>query len=165
MPLIDRTDWTQPSYRWQSRPRRKRLDIGYIWGLPHRQSWLKHDQDIGLRYERARHSVDVLCGRERPSSEEQGIYAEFRKYVDAWRQETNILSSIQAKVFNHNYQRIVGMGPVVLPFILEDLRDHGGYWYWALECITRENPAEGAPDLPAAKAAWLEFGRVHGYIR
>ncbi len=75
-----------------------------------------------------------------------------------------MLSSIQAKIFNPNYQRIIGMGAPVLPFIFSDLRDRGGQWYWALECITGENPALAAKSLPEAKQLWLDWAKEHKYL-
>lgn len=56
------------------------------------------------------------------------------------------------------------MGSAVLPLIFADLRDRGGQWYWALECITGENPAAEAQTLPDAKRLWLEYAAQHQYL-
>jgi hypothetical protein len=88
----------------------------------------------------------------------------FRKHADLWWKETRVLSSIQAKIFNPNYQLIIGMGQAALPFIFADLRDRGGQWYWALECIIGENPAHDAASLPEAKRLWLDWAREHKYL-
>jgi len=56
------------------------------------------------------------------------------------------------------------MGHAALPFIFSELRDRGGQWYWALECICRENPAADAKTLPEAKHLWLEYADKHGYL-
>lgn len=89
----------------------------------------------------------------------------FREVASLWRQETRILSSIQAKIFNPHYQRIIGMGPAALSFIFTELKERGGYWYWALECITGENPAHQAESISLAKAAWLEYAVARGYLK
>lgn len=95
-----------------------------------------------------------------------GLFMErqFRTLASRWRDETRVLSSIQAKVFNGNYQRIMAMGAPVLPLIFHDLRDHGGQWYWALECITGDNPAVGAETVQQAKDAWLAYAVERGYL-
>jgi hypothetical protein len=88
----------------------------------------------------------------------------FRRHADQWWKETRVLSSIQAKIFNPNYQRIIGMGEAALPFIFADLNERGGQWYWALECITGENPALEAGSLPEARLLWLDWAREHKYL-
>jgi hypothetical protein len=152
---------SETAYRWRERPRGKRADTGYAWN-----SFRRGHQDNESRYEFAHRSLESLCGRQRSRTESsEDLNSEFRKYADSWRNETGILSSIQAKIFNHNYQRIIGMGSSALPMIFEELNERGGYWYWALECITRDNPAQLSPSLAAAKTAWLDYARIHGYLR
>jgi len=48
--------------------------------------------------------------------------------------------------------------------IFTDLRDNGGLWYWALECITGDNPATNATTLDEQKRAWLEYATAKGYL-
>ena len=100
----------------------------------------------------------------RSAEEDLCLREEFEKYAAAWRKETRVLSSIQAKIFNPNYQKIIGMGPSVLPYVLADLRDNGGQWYWALECIAHDNPAAGAASITEAKQLWLNYGNANGLI-
>lgn len=88
----------------------------------------------------------------------------FQQLGGRWRKETRILSSIQAKIYHPSYQRIVGLGTPVLPFIFTDLRDNGGLWYWALECITGDNPAMNANTLEDQKRAWLDYATAKGYL-
>jgi hypothetical protein len=57
------------------------------------------------------------------------------------------------------YQRIIGMGPVVLPLILREMQERGGHWFWALRAISEEDPVD-AQDAGAIKKmteAWLQF--------
>jgi hypothetical protein len=89
---------------------------------------------------------------------------DFYKYLERWKKETRILSSIQSKIFNQHYQRIMAMGKPVLPLIFSELRNNGGQWYWALECITGHNPAVGATNIPEAKQVWLDYAVEHGYL-
>lgn len=120
-------------------------------------------------YDVARHFAGVIKARRRDESAVNlngpTVEQEFREHARQWWQETRILSSIQSKAFNQHYQRIIGMGRAVLPLIFTELRDRGGYWYWALECITGDNPASTATTVREAKAVWLAYGAQHGYLR
>jgi hypothetical protein len=89
----------------------------------------------------------------------------FKELVAKWRHDTDHISSITKTVMDPSYQQIMGMGPPVVPLILEELRDHGGHWFWALRFITRQNPADGCIEFDAACRAWLKWGRSEGYIR
>lgn len=81
----------------------------------------------------------------------------FNDLAGKWREETAGLSSIQSIVHNRWYQQIIGLGPAAVPLILEDLRDGpGGYWFWALTAITREDPAKGTTRYSDARMAWLD---------
>jgi len=99
-----------------------------------------------------------------PRLSNYGVAREFHELVSRWRKETRILSSIQAKIFNRNYQRIVGMGPSVLPLIFSELAERGGQWYWALECITGDNPALGMTSVPEVKKAWLDYALQRNFL-
>jgi hypothetical protein len=119
-------------------------------------------------YDVASHFAEAIKARRRGEKTDNldspTVEHNFRKHAESWRQETRVLSSIQAKVFNQHYQRIIGMGKAVLPLIFSELRGRGGHWYWALECITGDNPASNAATIPEAKAAWLAYGVQRGYI-
>jgi hypothetical protein len=56
------------------------------------------------------------------------------------------------------------MGKPVLPLIFRELKERGGYWYWALECITGLNPAASAASIEEATRTWLEFAASAHYI-
>ena len=110
------------------------------------------------------------AGKEQPASIATDVHAEppveqaFKTLVDQWRKETSVLSSVQAKIFNANYQRVMTLGRQVLPLIFRELRDRGGQWYWALECITGDNPAASAQNISEAKQAWLRYAVERGYL-
>jgi hypothetical protein len=90
----------------------------------------------------------------------------FRALADEWRQETGHLSSPTQIAMHKNYQRIIAAGPAALPYILRDLRDHGGQWYLALRAITRQSPVtpEMAGKSKEVRQAWLNWGREQGLI-
>ena len=80
-----------------------------------------------------------------------------------WHAATDSLSSPSEIAMHPAYKRIIGMGMVAVPFILEDLRRDGGQWFWALRAIIGRAPygRESAGNAPAMKEAWLEWGRAH----
>lgn len=63
------------------------------------------------------------------------------------------------------YQRIIGMGPRVVPLLLAELERKSGHWFWALHAITGANPVpeDSEGNLRAMAEAWLEWGRQRGY--
>lgn len=94
------------------------------------------------------------------------ISTKFVSLVQRWKAETMNLSSLNEIVLHKDYQRIIGLGPDVIPFILQELADNGGLWFWALKCLTGEDPVP-EEDLGRTKkmaAAWLAWGAEKGYV-
>lgn len=113
-------------------------------------------------YDLARHFAKEIADRRKPAI--SSLELDFKTHSDQWKKETRILSSISAKIHNPHYQRIIGMGKSALPLIFSELKNNGGQWYWALECICGENPAMDAKTLPEAKQMWLEYGIKNNYL-
>ena len=90
----------------------------------------------------------------------------FRQLADRWRSETRYLSSPTAIATHPAYQRIIGLGPQVIPHILGEMAAAPGQWFWALLALTGENPVPDADrgDVTAMTAAWQEWGRANGWI-
>lgn len=90
----------------------------------------------------------------------------FSTWAERWRKDTEDFSSPTRIAMHPDYQRIISKGESMLPFILEDLRDHGGEWYWALKAISGESPvpADAAGRRQLVDEAWLNWGRQRGYI-
>jgi hypothetical protein len=91
----------------------------------------------------------------------------FRVLAQQWRRETQLLSSTTAIAMHPAYQAIIGMGPEVLPLILEDLRTNSGHWYWALKAISNEDPVvpRDRGSIKRMKNAWLLWGETKGLGR
>jgi hypothetical protein len=91
---------------------------------------------------------------------------DFSELAAKWAEDTLYLSSATDIVLHPNYQRIIGMGPRALPWILRDLEQTGRDWFWALWAITGENPVDqsDAGNFPRMTQAWLEWGRKRSYI-
>lgn len=90
----------------------------------------------------------------------------FKELAERWCQETKYTSSAHDLVLHPAYQRIIGLGPDVIPFVLEELRDNGGHWFWALQSLTGDNPVSEV-DVGRYKKmrdAWLTWGVNNSYI-
>ncbi|MSQ27608.1 MAG: hypothetical protein EXR51_05660 [Dehalococcoidia bacterium] len=96
----------------------------------------------------------------------QGVRNEFRALADWWHEATDVLSSPSQKVKHRAYQRIIGLREAAVPLILEDLRDHGGYWFYALERITGTcpRPKDRPATFATVRQAWLKWGSDQGFI-
>lgn len=93
--------------------------------------------------------------------------SQFRALADEWHRETDHLSSPTQKALHHAYQRIIGIGAPMLPYIYEELAQRGGHWYWALAAITGASPEPGGPNATTReiKDAWLRWGREHHFVQ
>jgi hypothetical protein len=83
-----------------------------------------------------------------------------------WREATNLASSASEIVLNQSYQRIIGLGPDVIPLVLADLRARGGHWFSALRALTGENPVRplDVGRIKKMTESWLNWGRQKGLI-
>ncbi len=94
------------------------------------------------------------------------LRARFEALTAEWKHESRFLSNTVQMAMLRPYQRIIGLGPAVVPLILEELQREPGQWFWALEAITGENPvpAELAGLVRAKATAWIEWGRHEGLL-
>lgn len=62
---------------------------------------------------------------------------------------------------NPHYQEIINAGPEVIPFIIEELRVHSGFWFHALRELTGENPVkpEDCGYMDKMRKAWLDLAK------
>jgi hypothetical protein len=91
---------------------------------------------------------------------------EFAAKAQEWKSETEFCSSPEIAAGHPAYQRIIGMGPVVVPMILQEMRKEPGLWFDALMALTDEQPVleAHAGDIVAMTQDWLEWGRRNGYL-
>ncbi len=89
---------------------------------------------------------------------------QFNDLANTWRKETGHLSNITKKCTHPAYQRIIGLGPGVVPLILGDLKASHDDWFWALSAITGDNPItdSDAGNISLMTEAWLRWGRANG---
>jgi hypothetical protein len=88
----------------------------------------------------------------------------FERLLNDWRLHTAHQSMLWKKIGDPNYHRIMAMGERALPFIMSELRRDGAYWFPALEAITEDDPTIRLRTEEEAVDAWLNWGRVHGYL-
>jgi len=88
----------------------------------------------------------------------------FQTLVAEWKEATDHLSATDEIAMHPAYQQIIGMGSDALPLILEELRQRGGYWYWALKAITGDDPVPETDrgKVPLMKKAWLKWAEDRG---
>lgn len=91
----------------------------------------------------------------------------FYKLKAEWEFETAHLSSITEIAMHHAYQQIIGMGPIAIPLIFDELRKKLGHWFWALKAISGEDPVlpEHRGRIKLMTEDWLQWGEKQGYIK
>ncbi len=109
---------------------------------------------------------DVLVSTIGTNDTPTELRQQFEDLAASWRAETVGLSSPRAIAGHPAYERIIGLGEPVIPLILQDMKENGGWWYPALRSLTGENPvpesAKGSP--PLNDEAWLQWGLDNGYV-
>lgn len=98
--------------------------------------------------------------------QQPNIGERFKRLAAEWKEESRFLSNTAQMALLRPYQRIIGMGFPVLPFILEELDREPDQWFWALEAITEENPipTEAMGDVAAMARAWVLWGKQRGLV-
>jgi hypothetical protein len=105
-------------------------------------------------------------GREAAVADALTLEQRFRKEAEKWDRETAFLSSTPTMVLHDSYQKIMAMGPDIVPIMLRDLRQTRRSWFWALRHLTNENPvpAEDQGNLDKMISAWIAWGVRKGRI-
>ena len=88
------------------------------------------------------------------------------RLVAKWHTERGITSAVDDMTSCPSYQRIIGMGPEVLPAIFAQLRQEGDdpdHWFLALEAITGANPVPESDFGTLGR--WLMLGWLGRRIR
>lgn len=94
------------------------------------------------------------------------LYLEFRRLADKWEEETRGYAFRSRAVQHVEHQQIVDLGEQVIPWMLEDFAAGKGDWFYALRLLTGADPIkeEERGYVPRMRAAWLEWGRQHGWF-
>ena len=91
----------------------------------------------------------------------------FFSLKDEWETQTAHLSSLTEIAMHPAYQHIIGLGPVAIPLILNEMKKKSGHWFWALKAITGEDPVlpNQRGRIKLMTEAWLNWGREQGYLQ
>ena len=71
----------------------------------------------------------------------------FHRLADEWRNETWFISSIKKRISHPAHLKIIGLGRPAIPLIIKEMRSSPDHWFFALEAITREDPAPNAENM------------------
>jgi hypothetical protein len=90
----------------------------------------------------------------------------FHHLAAEWKEQSRFLSNTAQMAMLRPYQQIIGMGPAVVPLILDELRREPDQWFWALESITEQNPVppEAMGKIRMMARAWVTWGEQEGMI-
>jgi hypothetical protein len=93
-------------------------------------------------------------------TDDAGLAARFEVYAEWWRADTVDVASPREKFEHYAYRQIIALGWPVVPYILKEMRERGGYWFEALKQITGGSPVrpEERNSYDAVRHAWLEWG-------
>jgi hypothetical protein len=100
------------------------------------------------------------------STTQEEASSQFLRLATEWKESIRVISDWNLMILHPSYQRIIGLGPDVIPLILKELKLNGGHWFWALQALTGENPItnEDAGRVKKMTEAWLAWGSDKGYI-
>jgi hypothetical protein len=85
--------------------------------------------------------------------------------VREWKQRESPSSSAMELAMHPAYQKIIGMGPVAIPWVIEELEKEPDHWFWALHCLTGGVDPVAATDrgdIEAMSQAWVLWARDNG---
>ncbi len=89
----------------------------------------------------------------------------FARLRDEWKSQKRHEPSTMKTVMLPAYQKIIGMGPEVVPLLLRELESGVTNWFWALMAITEQDPVQEKDrgDGEAMARAWLSWAKGQGY--
>jgi len=93
------------------------------------------------------------------------LEAVFADLVRRWKVERGPSSSTTELAMCPSYQRIIGLGPVAVPYLLRELEREPDHWFWALKSITGADPVPVKSRGKVGEMArhWILWGREQGY--
>ena len=99
-------------------------------------------------------------------AQEFSVSERFHRLAAEWKEQSRFLSNSAQMAMLRPYQRIIGMGPPIVPLILEELRREPDHWFWALESITDQNPVppEAMGKVRLMAEAWVRWGEQQGIL-
>ena len=137
--------------------------------IPGRIAHMKVDRDPELkRHIRASFDNGHTLMREAqavlgPSEIDHSFAVKIAALAELWRKETGHLSSLERKALHPAYQEIIATGNRGIPYVLRELKERGGHWFWALRYMTGIDLSQPDQKVNDLREAWLEWGRKQGF--
>jgi hypothetical protein len=95
------------------------------------------------------------------------VEMKFLRLRDEWKATRGPAVATAKLAMHPAYQKIIGMGPAAVPFLLRELsiEPEPSAWFWALRAITEADPVSAADRGHGRRMAdaWLQWGREQGY--
>ncbi|GAA2127565.1 hypothetical protein [Nocardioides bigeumensis] len=85
------------------------------------------------------------------------VFAQFSDLRDEWLAATEMVSNVQQMTMHPAYQQMIGLGPQVVPFMIDELRSGPQHYYWALAAIVGTDHGTGADTMREAAQKWVEW--------
>ncbi len=101
-----------------------------------------------------------------PATRQQETVQEaLERLANEWRAETAFMSSVTDMAMHPAYQRIIGMGQPVVPYLLRELAMKPDHWFWALKAITDVDPVPACDrgNIQRMADAWVRWGKQQGF--
>jgi hypothetical protein len=110
--------------------------------------------------------MSKLSGSHARVSQEGTVSERFHRLAAEWKVQSRFLSNSAQMAMLKPYQQIIGMGPAVVPLILDELRQEPDQWFWALESITEQDPVppEAKGKVLLMARAWVKWGEQQGIL-
>jgi hypothetical protein len=88
----------------------------------------------------------------------------FETLKNDWVRSTRFSNSLSEINDDESLKKIIGLGQIIVPLILKDLKDSPKHWFYALKVLTRANPIKKADagNLEKMKTAWLSWADKNG---
>jgi len=95
------------------------------------------------------------------SEPSMALKLEFERLTTEFKEATKYSSNPGDTINHPSYQKIINMGPRVLPLIFEDVKRDNGFWYEALRQLTGSDPVPKSQwgDIKAMNKTWLKWAK------
>ena len=87
------------------------------------------------------------------------LSAKLKSLIADWESETKFTSSVDDKIYNSNFQKIVKFGMDIVPAILEEIHASPSQLVWALNYITGNKISSKPISINDACNAWVTWGK------
>jgi len=139
-----------------------------ISALAEKEEWTNDSIAVGTDSQLIkRHYEDLVGHYFKPITRQwSNPLIRFYNLKEQWLNDTSFSSSITEIAMHPAYQQIIGMGPLAIPFILLEIMEKPGQWFWALRSITGEDPVppEERGQVKRMTEYWISWGKEQKYL-